>query len=206
MATYPTVLQNVNGLDANTTRNASLHCELHGEETSMAETASPTAFALTQISAYSKHNNLAVSWSDAYSVRKKTGLRLNTSQTKHDANDHGTYATMWKESAHRLRTTFQYFAESERCFRNAAFASLCFRWYTFPNCMQISRPLAYGESISPIASATAGSLNDIRVAGCRANCRKRSTPLKEMCTRLDPLARSSNWAKKNSHLGVAGSQ
>ena len=45
--------------------------------------------------------------SDAYSVRKKTGLRLNTSRTKHDANDHGIYARMWKESAHRLwRTLF----------------------------------------------------------------------------------------------------
>ena len=34
--------------------------------------------------------------SDAYSVRKKTGLGLNTSQTKHDTNDHGTYASYVK--------------------------------------------------------------------------------------------------------------
>ena len=46
---------------------------------------------------------------------KKNGLGLNTSQAKHDANDHGTYASMWKEGAHRLRRTF-YFAESEGAF------------------------------------------------------------------------------------------
>ena len=44
-------------------------------------------------------------------VRNKTGLCLNTSQTKHDVNDYRTYASIKKESAHRLRITF-YFAES----------------------------------------------------------------------------------------------
>ena len=36
---------------------------------------------------------------------------LNTSQRKHDAKDHGTYASVWKESAHRLRRKLD-FAES----------------------------------------------------------------------------------------------
>ena len=45
------------------------------------------------------------------SVYKKTRLGLNTSQQeKHDANDHRTNASMWKESVHCLQRTF-YFAE-----------------------------------------------------------------------------------------------
>ena len=65
---------------------------------------------------------------------------------KHDTNDHGTYASMWKESAHSLQLTV-YFAEF---FDDALFCfSVSFHWYTFLNfCMQISRPLAYGVHIS----------------------------------------------------------
>ena len=44
----------------------------------------------------------------------------------------------------------------KRCFWNASFVSLSFRWYAFPNfCLQISRPLAYGVRITSKASATA---------------------------------------------------
>ena len=113
-----------------------------------------SADALTQSSVYSTHKNLAVrKIMQAYAkkktvhkimeanAKKKTGLGLKTSQTKHDANDHGTHASMWKESADRLRTF--YFAESERCFWNASFVSVfLFRWHAFPNfCTQIPRPL-----------------------------------------------------------------
>ena len=83
------------------------------------------AVALTQIPAYSTQKKS--SWtqnygSDAY-AKKRDSVSTLTSQTKHDANDHGTYASMWKESEHRLRRTF-YFAESERCCWNGAFVSL----------------------------------------------------------------------------------
>ena len=70
--------------------------------------------ALTHISAHNTHKNLAVrkTLSDAYSVCKKrdevsTRLKLHMRQMITE----GT-RVLWKESAHRLRTTFQYFAES----------------------------------------------------------------------------------------------
>ena len=94
-------------------------------------------------------------------AKKKTGLGLNTSQTRHDANDHGTYTSVWKESAHGLRNIF-HFAE---CLMNLLVKvqwksgirfSISFRWYAFPNfCTQISRPLAYGVRIFSKVSATA---------------------------------------------------
>ena len=88
------------------------------------------------------------------------------SQTKHDANEHRTYASLWKESVHLLRRTF-YFVESfdeligkgafEKC---AIHFAISFRWYAFPNfCTQISRPLAYGERISSKGSTTAVGSN-----------------------------------------------
>ena len=40
--------------------------------------------------------------SDAYSVRKKTGLGLNTSQTIHEANDHGKHTNVVKGKLNRL--------------------------------------------------------------------------------------------------------
>ena len=72
-----------------------------------------TTVALTQISAYIPHKNLAVrKIKEAMPVRKKkrdsvsTRLKQNMKQTITEQ-----YASMWKESAHRLRWTF-YFAES----------------------------------------------------------------------------------------------
>ena len=81
---------------------------------------------------------------------QKTGLSLNTSQTKPEANDHRTYVSMWKESMHRFRRTF-----CQRIIWWCICFSISFHWYAFWNFwMQISRPLAYGVCISSKASAT----------------------------------------------------
>ena len=88
---------------------------------------------------------------------KKKGLGLNTSQTKHNASNHRTHASIWEESAHRLRRTL-YFAEFDRCFWNAAFLSMSFHWYAFPNFYtQFSHTLVYNVRTSSKASAPAVS-------------------------------------------------
>ena len=94
--------------------------------------------------------------SDVYSVRKQNGTRytLYTGQTITEDK-----RVLWKESAHRLRTTV-YFAESfdEPGGKMLLKCVICFsfRWYTFQNfCTQISCPLAYGVHISSKASVTA---------------------------------------------------
>ena len=74
-----------------------------------------TVVALTQISAHTvlriKTKLYAKSGKRYVQRTQKSGLGLlDTFQTKHDANDHGTFASMWKESAHHLgRTSFLYF-------------------------------------------------------------------------------------------------
>ena len=105
------------------------------------------AVALTQISAYSTHKNLAVRkilWSMGTVYVEKSE---NKQTKKHDANDHGTYASMWKDSAHRLRWTF-YFGESERCFWNAFlyfFSSVRISEFLFADfsstCVRCTHPL-----------------------------------------------------------------
>ena len=118
------------------------------------------AVALTQMSAYGTHKNLAVRkimemMCTAYAKRDSV---LSTSQTTHEANNYGRHIS-WKESAHCLGTTFQYFAELCDCGKGALETRHSFRWYAFRNfSTQISRPLAYGVRISSKASVTAGLL------------------------------------------------
>ena len=70
------------------------------------------------------------SWKQCvWHVRKKKGL--NTSQTKHDANDHGTYASMRKESAHRLRRTFHFNESFDELSGKSAFEMLYSFLYLF---------------------------------------------------------------------------
>ena len=55
------------------------------------------------------HKNIAVC---KIMEAMRTAYAKNSTRSQHmDANDHRTYASMWNESAHRLRRTF-YFAES----------------------------------------------------------------------------------------------
>ena len=63
------------------------------------------------ISVYIKHKNVAVRkiWTRCVQRTHKNGTQSQHVSNKHDVNDHGTYATMWKKSTHRLRRTF-YFA------------------------------------------------------------------------------------------------
>ena len=110
-----------------------------------------TVVALTQISAYSTHKNPAVrkimkAMRTAYAKKdnndnkKQTGLGLNTSQTKHDANDHGTYASMWKESAHRLRTEHFILLNLKCAFELRHYYSFC--WYAKKKRISASTPLS----------------------------------------------------------------
>ena len=69
----------------------------------------------------------ATSWKRRVQRTQETELGLNTSQTKHDANDHGTYASMRKESTHRFRRTF-HFAES---FDELSGKGALEMWYSF---------------------------------------------------------------------------
>ena len=117
------------------------------------------AVALMQIYAYSMHTNLAVCCSchgrDGYSVRQNMGL--NTSQTKHDANDQGIYCSEYVKGNHAS------FAKNilfrwiwKMLLKCGIHFSISFRWYAFPNfCAPISRPLVYRVRISSKASATA---------------------------------------------------
>ena len=104
--------------------------------------------------AYITHKNLAVRRSmkamrSAYST-PKTGLGLKTSQTNHDANDHGTYASCVKGKRASFTKNILVVLKCGIRF------SISFRWYAFPNFRtQISRPLAYSVRISSKASATA---------------------------------------------------
>ena len=90
---------------------------------------------------------------------------------------------LWKESAHRLRTTFFFSLNrlmnpvpSPVLLKCVIRFPVSFRWYAFSNvCTQISRPLACGVRTSSKASATAGAHPDFydsrKVSGlyCRQN-------------------------------------
>ena len=68
-----------------------------------------------------------------YSVRKKAGLGLNTSQTSHEANDHGRYASI----VNGKRTSFanKHFAETvvKVLLKCVISFSISFVWYAFPH-------------------------------------------------------------------------
>ena len=92
--------------------------------------------------------------SDAYSIRKKKNeLGLNASQTKHDANNHRTYAC--KRKVQIVREGRFMSVNLKGAF--AIWYSLlyyCVLLYTFPLhfCRQISRPLPYNICISSKAN------------------------------------------------------
>ena len=104
--------------------------------------------ALTQISAYIAHKNLAVrKIMEAMRMvyAKKMGLSLNTPQTKHDANDHGTYVSVAKESAHRLRSHSILLNRLmnlvvKELLKCGIRLSISFRWYAFPNFCRANSP------------------------------------------------------------------
>ena len=73
-----------------------------------------------RVSAYSTHKNLAVR---KIMEAMRTTFAKRDSASTHDANYHGTYASIWKESAYRLWRTF-YSTESERSLWNGEFFSL----------------------------------------------------------------------------------
>ena len=119
-----------------------------------------TPVALTQISVYSTHKNLAVT--KIIEATRTAYAKLDSVCTRCKLHMRKTITEctriLWKECAHRLRTF--YFAESfDEPVGKGAFemrhSFLYFVWYPFPNfCTRISRPLAYSVRISSKACAT----------------------------------------------------
>ena len=114
-----------------------------------------TGVALTQISAYSTHENRAVR-----RIMEEKQNSVSTRLKLHEVNDRGRHASIVKGKRASFANISVFCSIVWLLVKVLLECPIRFstsnRWYAFPNfCTQISRPHAYGVHISSKASATA---------------------------------------------------